>query len=235
MRLQKYIASCGVTSRRKAEELIQQGRVKVNGEIIDKMGQVVGENDQVELDGVVIKPDEEKVYYMLNKPTGFITSASDEQGRPTVIDLVSDTDVRVFPVGRLDYNTSGLLLLTNDGQMSYKLMHPQHEIKKTYVAKIQGNISSKDIHHLMRGVDIGGYITAKASAKILKQKNNTSQVEIIIHEGKNRQVRKMFKAIGYQVVELERTAIGELRLGRLKQGHYKKLSKSELDYLMKLK
>lgn len=224
-----------MTSRRKAEELIKQGRVKVNGDVIDKMGQVVGEGDRVELDGVVIEPDEEKVYYMLNKPTGFITTASDEQGRPTVMDLVSDTNVRVFPVGRLDFNTSGLLLLTNDGQMSYKLMHPQHEIKKTYVATIQGSITSKDIHQLMRGVDIGGYVTSEASARILKQKNNTSQVEVIIHEGKNRQVRKMFKAVGYKVIELERISIGELRLGKLKQGHYRKLNRTEVEYLMKLK
>lgn len=235
MRLQKYIASCGVTSRRKAEELIKQGRVKVNGKIVDKMGQVVGEGDIVALDDVVIKLHEEKVYYMLNKPTGYITSASDEQGRPTVMDLVSDTDVRVFPVGRLDYNTSGLLLLTNDGEMSYKLMHPQHEIKKTYIATIKGIITNKDITSLTKGVDIGGYITAKASARILDQKNNMSEVEITIHEGKNRQVRKMFKALGYKVIELERISIGELRIGRLKLGHYRKLNKSELDYLKRAK
>lgn len=234
MRLQKYIASCGVTSRRKAEELIKQGRVKVNGKTIDQMGQVVNENDQIELDGVVITPDKEKVYYMLNKPTGYITSAADEQGRPTVIDLVSSIDVRVFPVGRLDYNTSGLLLLTNDGQMAYKLMHPQHEIKKIYIATIQGNITSKDINLLSKGVDIGGYITAGASAKILNQKNNTSKVEIIIHEGKNRQVRKMFKAVGYKVLELERIAIGEIKLTRLKKGDYRKLNKKEMEYLFQL-
>lgn len=234
MRLQKYIAACGITSRRKAEELIKEGRVKVNGVTIKEMGYTLNEKEKVELDGSIIKIEEKLVYIMLNKPVGYITSASDEQQRPTVMDLLSDLDTRVFPVGRLDYNTSGLLLLTNDGQMSYKLTHPRHKIYKTYIAKVQGVISSKDVLRLINGIDIGGYITAKAMVNVKQYKSNQSIVEIKIHEGKNRQVRKMFKAVGHKVIELERVAIGDLSLGKLKSGHYRKLTAKEIDYLKDL-
>lgn len=231
MRLQKYIASCGITSRRKAEDLIRKGQVKVNGAVIDYMGYNVNENDKVELDGKIIKLDKKMVYIALNKPIGYITSASDEQQRATVMDLLTDLETRVFPVGRLDYNTSGLLILTNDGQLSYKLTHPKHKVYKTYMAKVQGIISSKDIYHLINGVDIGGYITAKAYVKVESYKKNCSFVKISIYEGKNRQVRKMFKVVGHRVLELERIAIGDIKLGRLKRGHYRKLMQKEIDYL----
>ncbi len=234
MRLQKYIASCGVTSRRKAEELIRNKRIRVNGVIIDEMGYVVRENDRVELDNHLIKPDEKMVYILLNKPVGYITTVSDEQNRPTVMDLLKDLDTRVFPVGRLDYNTSGLLLLTNDGQMAYKLTHPKHKVYKTYQVTVQGMVSLPDINKLKNGVDIGHHITAKAFVRIIENRHNRSEVEIKIHEGKNRQVRRMFKAVGYKVIELERTAMGDIKLGRIKSGHYRKLTNKEIEYLRNL-
>ncbi len=234
MRLQKYIASCGITSRRNAEELIRNKRVKINGVVMDQMGYTVKEDDRVELDNQLIKIDERMVYIVLNKPVGYITTVSDEQDRPTVMDLLTDLDTRVFPVGRLDNNTSGLLIMTNDGQMSYKLTHPKHKIYKTYLAMVQGMITQGDIEKLTRGVDIGGYITAEAFAKITEYKQNCSIVEIKIHEGKNRQVRRMFKAVGHKVIELERIALGELKLGKLKSGHYRKLTKQEIDYLQEI-
>ncbi|NLK73653.1 MAG: rRNA pseudouridine synthase [Clostridiales bacterium] len=234
MRLQKYIASCGVTSRRKAEEMIRAGRVKVNGIKIDQMGYIVNNDDVVELDGKKISIDEKLVYIALNKPVGYITSVSDEQQRPTVMDLLSDLEFRVFPVGRLDFNTSGLLLLTNDGQMSYKLTHPSHKIYKTYRVKASGILSQQDIERLKKGVDIGGYITAKAYVMVEGFKDNCTIVEIKIFEGKNRQVRRMFKSIGHKVLELERIAIGDIQLGKLKRGHYRKLTKKEIEYLKRL-
>ena len=231
MRLQKYIASCGVASRRKAEEIIKNRRIKVNGAIIDEMGYVVNKNDRVELDNNLIMPDEKMIYILLNKPVGYITTVSDEQNRPTVMDLLTNLDKRVFPVGRLDYNTSGLLLLTNDGYMAYKLTHPKHKVYKTYNATIQGMISQADINKLKSGVDIGRYITARAYVKFIEYKHNHSKVEIKIYEGKNRQVQQMFKAIRYKVVELERTAMGDIKLGKMKCGHYRKLTNLEIEYL----
>lgn len=234
MRLQKYIASCGITSRRKAEDLIRKGQVKVNGAVIDYMGYNVNEEDKVELNGRVIELNRKNVYIALNKPIEYITSASDEQQRATVMDLLTDLETRVFPVGRLDYNTSGLLILTNDGELSYKLTHPKHKIYKTYMAKVQGIVSSKDVYHLINGVDIGGYTTAKAYVKVEKHIKNCSLVKISIYEGKNRQVRKMFKTVGHKVLELERVAIGDIKLGRLKRGHYRKLTQKEIEYLKEI-
>lgn len=234
MRLQKYIAMCGIASRRHAEKIIEDKRVKVNGKCVFEMGINVEEEDIIEVDGKVIKLERETLYLMLNKPEGYITSVKDEQDRPTVMELMTDISLRIFPVGRLDYNTSGLLLFTNDGQVANKLMHPHKEVVKTYVATINGIIEEKDIKRLENGVDIGGYITANSKAKILSHEDNQSVVEIKIHEGKNRQVRKMFKAVGHKVIELERIAIGEISLGNLKKGHYRKLNKQEIAYLKKL-
>lgn len=231
MRLNKFIAQSGLASRRKAEEYIEQGRVKINGVTMTNFAYSVTEGDVVEIDGRVIRSEAKKVYYVLNKPVGYITSAADEKGRPTVLGLVKDIEERVFPVGRLDYNTSGLIVMTNDGDLAYKLTHPKHHVYKTYRAVVQGLFTEEKANRLRKGVDIGGFITSKAIVKIEKQLDRSSIIEIKIFEGKNRQVRKMFSQVGHKVVELERTAIGDINLGRLKTGHYRKLSKSEIDYL----
>ena len=231
MRLNKYIASAGVCSRRKADELIANGNVKINGVVVREMGTQVEDGDKVQVNGKLIQADEPKVYIAVNKPLGYITSMSDDKDRPTVAELVADIPERLFPVGRLDYNTTGLLLMTNDGELANKLTHPKHEVGKTYVATVAGVISNVRLAKLRRGVDIGGFVTSPAQVKVLKQNQRSAVVEITIHEGKNRQVRKMCKAVGNPVQELERIAIGEIRLGRLKVGTYRKLTKDEIDYL----
>lgn len=231
MRLNKYIAQAGVASRRKADELTLQGKVKINGVVMKEPGYDVAEDDRVEVDGHVVRQDSKKVYVMLNKPLGYITSADDEKDRPTVMDLVADIEERLFPIGRLDYNTTGMLLMTNDGDLAYKLSHPKHHIYKTYRARVTGQLSNERVAKLRNGVDIGGFVTSKAVVNVIKQSERSAIVEIKIFEGKNRQVRKMFAAVGNKVLELERIAIGELYLGHLKQGHYRKLNQKEIEYL----
>lgn len=231
MRLNKYIAQSGIASRRKADELTLQGNVKINGAVMKEPGYDVGENDTVEVNGRTIRQDAKKVYIMLNKPKGYITSADDEKDRPTVMELVSDIDERLFTIGRLDYNTSGMLLMTNDGDLAFKLSHPKHHIYKTYRARITGHISTERVAKLRSGVDIGGFVTSKAEVNVIKQVERSAIVEIKIYEGKNRQVRKMFAAVGNKVTDLERIAIGDLYLGHLMLGHYRKLTQKEIEYL----
>lgn len=231
MRLNKYIAQAGIASRRKADELTVQGNVKINGVVMKEPGYDVKEGDVVEVNGHVMKPSSKLIYIMLNKPKGYITTASDEKGRPTVMDLLTDIPERLFAIGRLDYNTSGMLLLTNDGDLAYRLTHPKHQIYKTYRVRVSGVLSETKAVRLRSGVDIGGFVTSKAKVKILKGAERSTIVEIQIYEGKNRQVRKMFAAVGNKVIDLERIAIGELRLGRLMEGHYRKLSREEIEYL----
>lgn len=231
MRLNKYIASAGVCSRRKADELIENGNVKVNGATVKAMGWQVEEDDVVEVNGRVIEAAGKKVYVVVNKPLGYITSMQDEKDRDTVADLVADIPQRLFPVGRLDYNTTGLLIMTNDGELTQTLTHPRHKVYKTYVAKVAGVISDSRLAKLRKGVDIGGFVTSPAKVRLVKQMPRHAVVEISIREGKNRQVRKMFAAVGNKVQDLHRTAIGEIRLGRLKEGHYRKLTKEEIAYL----
>ena len=231
MRLNKYIAQSGIASRRKADELTLQGKVKINGAVMKEPGYNVAESDVIEVNGHIIKADSKKIYIMLNKPKGFITSVDDERERPTVMDLISDIDERIFPVGRLDFNTSGMLIMTNDGDLAYKLSHPKNHIYKTYRAKVSGQISAERLARLRKGVDIGGFVTSKAIVDVIKQSERSAVVEIKIYEGKNRQVRKMFAAVGNKVLDLERIEIGELRLGHLKQGHYRKLTQKEIQYL----
>ncbi|GAB1475840.1 pseudouridine synthase [Bacillota bacterium] len=231
MRLNKYIAAAGLASRRKADELIKEGKVRINGKMSDQLGYDVAPGDVVEVNGSRIEPAKKHVYIMLNKPKGYITSVEDDRSRPTVIDLVNDMDGRLFPVGRLDYNTSGLLLLTNDGGFAFRMTHPKHQIEKTYHAKIAGTLSEQRIAKLRKGVDIGGFITSPAKVTVIKQSEKSALVEIKIHEGKNRQIRKMFAAVGNKVIELERTAIGDIQLGHLKAGHYRKLTPREIEYL----
>lgn len=231
-RLQKIISSTGYASRRKAEELIKSGKVKVNGEIIKEMGYKASYNDYIEVEGHPLNKQEDKVYYLLNKPRGVVTTAKDDKGRKTVVDLIK-TDKRIYPVGRLDYDTTGILLLTNDGELTNFLTHPKNNIEKVYVAKIKGLITKDELRRLCNGVFIDGKKTSKAKAKILKidKKNNSSIVELIIHEGKNHQVKKMFEAIGYNVEKLKRESIAFLTLDGVKSGEYRELSIKEVKKL----
>ncbi len=231
MRINKYIARCGEASRRAADELIQKGKVSVNGKVLKEPGYDVQEGDEVRLFGRVITPETKNVYYLLNKPIGYVTTTMDKEGRPTVLDLVQAEGIRLFPVGRLDYNTSGLLILTNDGDLSNRLMHPSKEFPKTYRVRAAGTVTLNDIRKLENGVDIGGFITSKAEAKLVRYDKNSTIVDLTIHEGKNRQVRRMFDALGYPVQELERIGLGNLVIGRLATGSYRKLSKEEVEYL----
>lgn len=234
MRLNKYIAQAGIASRRKADDLISCGNVKINGAVVKELGTDVKEGDAVEVNGRRITASEKKVYVLLNKPLGYVTTSSDEKDRATVLDLVADVPERIFPVGRLDYNTSGLLILTNDGELAYRLTHPKHHVYKTYRAQVQGVLSNERIARLRRGVDIGGFITSPAQVKVIKQGERSALVEIQIYEGKNRQVRKMFAAVGNKVTALQRIAMGDIRLGRLMEGHYRKLTREEIEYLKSL-
>lgn len=234
MRLNKYIAHAGLASRRKADSLTMNGNVKVNGVTMHEPGYDVKPGDVVEVNGVTIRKPEKLEYVLLNKPVGYITSVQDDKERPVVTDLTADVDARLFPVGRLDYNTSGMLIMTNDGDLAYRLTHPRHQVTKTYRARVAGVLSGEKQAHLRKGVDIGGFVTSPAKVKVIRQTVRSAIVEITIHEGKNRQVRKMFAAVGNRVQELQRIAIGDMRLGRLKEGHYRKLTKDEIEYLKHL-
>ena len=232
MRLNKYIAQAGVASRRKADELITAGKVKINGTVCTVLGTEVSEGDRVFVNGREISAKDEKlVYYALNKPLGYITTTSDEKNRETVLSLLTDVTQRVFPVGRLDADTTGLLIMTNDGALANRISHPKNAVWKTYEAEINIAISEEKMQKLRDGVDIGGYRTKPAQVKLLKQTAHASLVEIRICEGKNRQIRKMFKTVDAKVVALERTAIGEVKLGRTHVGTYRRLTKEEIDYL----
>ncbi len=234
MRINKYIAAAGICSRRKADELIVQGKVTVNGAVLDEPGYDVKPGDTVFVNGELIEDTAAPLYYVMNKPIGVITSVSDERGRTTVLDLMPDVEERIFPVGRLDYNTSGLLFLTNDGQFAYRLTHPRHQVPKTYRVRVAGNIGKPRIDRLRRGVDIGGFVTSPAEVNVISWTRHSMILEITIHEGKNRQVRRMFEAIGYPVQELERISVGNIKLGRLRPGQYRKLNPGEVDYLKRL-
>lgn len=234
MRINKYIASCGVASRRKAEELILNKKVKVNGRLIEELSFQVDEyKDTVEVDGVKISLNEETVYILLNKPEGYITTVKDQFDRESVLDLVTDIKERVYPIGRLDYETSGLLLLTNDGDLTYKLTHPKHEVDKTYVARVKGKLTPDEIKMFKSGLKIEDYVTAPAKLKVIRydEKTNVSLLEIKIYEGKNRQVRKMCKAINHPVLRLKRTAMGKIRIGECEIGKYRYLTEDEVKYL----
>lgn len=233
-RLQKYMASCGVASRRKCEEIIISGEIKVNGKLIKELGTKVDPiKDLVEYNGILITKEEKKIYIMLNKPEGYITSVKDEKGRKTVLDLVKVKE-RIYPIGRLDYDSSGLILLTNDGEIYNKIIHPREELNKRYIAIVKGEISKKDIQTFEKGIDIGGYVTAPANLEILNYENGKSTIEVCIHEGKNRQIRKMCAAINHEVLSLNRVSIGKLQLKYLKKGDFRELSIEELDYIKNL-
>ena len=231
MRINKYIAQAGIASRRKADQLIESGNVKINGAVMREPGYDVKEGDKVVVNGRLIEKKQKLIYVLVNKPMGMVTTASDDKDRATVMDIVNDIDERLFPVGRLDYNTTGALIMTNDGDLTYRVTHPKHELGKTYRVLVKGVLSDERARKLRNGVDIGGYVTGKAKVKIIKGGAGSTVVEITIHEGKNRQVRKMLAAVGNPVQELERIAIGEIRLGHLRPGHYRKLTREEIEYL----
>jgi len=232
MRLNKFMATCGVASRRACDDIIESGRVRINAVVVKKMGiQVDPSSDIVAVDGKAIRMKGYFDYIMLYKPTGYITTASDPQGRRTVLDLLPKTDKRLFPIGRLDYNTSGLLLLTNDGDLAQKLTHPSFEFGKTYVAIVEGDINEPELVKLRTGVDIGGFITSNAQAIVLKKYDSQSEVQLTIHEGKNRQVRRMFEALNMKVKSLKRIAVGKLNLDGLKEGQHRTLTEKEVKYL----
>ncbi len=233
-RLQKYMAACGVASRRKCEEIIQEGRVRVNDIKITELGFKVDPTlDKVCIDLKPITLEKNKVYIALNKPEGYVSTVKDEKGRETILDIVKVKE-RVFPIGRLDYNTSGLLLLTNDGDIYNKVIHPREEINKVYIAVIKEVPSDDEVRRFCNGVDIGDYITAKAEFKIIDTLDDKCKVSITIHEGKNRQVRKMCEAIGHPVLSLKRISVGKITLGNLKKGSWRYLNENEINYLKNL-
>ncbi len=232
MRLQKYIAKAGITSRRKAEKLIEDGRIKVNGEVVKEMGiKINPQNDVIEFDNKEIFLEEKKVYILLNKPEEYVTTLSDQFNRPIVTDLIKGVTERIYPVGRLDYNTSGLLILTNDGELTNKITHPKSKIKKTYIAKIKGLISDLEMKQFRNGINIGGYITAPADIELINKSTNSCVVKVTIHEGKNRQIRRMMDIIGHPVLKLKRISIGIITLENLPKGLWRYLTSEELKYL----
>ena len=235
IRLQKYLAECGIASRRKSEEYILQGKVKINGKIITELGTRVNPiKDKIEFENKEIKKEEKNVYILLNKPIGYVTTANDQFNRDTVLDLVKVKE-RIVPVGRLDMYTSGALILTNDGEFVYKVTHPKHEINKTYTVTIKGIIKNEEVEQLRKGVKIDDYITKPAKVKILKtdSEKNISRIEITIHEGKNRQVRKMCEAIDKKVLALHRSKIGNISVKDIKIGTWRYLKENEIKDILK--
>lgn len=229
IRLQKYLADAGIGSRRKCEEYIIDGRIEVNGKKVIELGTKVTGKEEITFDGKKVKKEEKKVYILLNKPIGYVTTVKDQFGRDTVMDLVKVKE-RIVPVGRLDMYTSGALILTNDGDFVYKYTHPKHEITKTYTVTIKGIVTKEEVEKLRKGVDIGGYITRPAKVKILKtdEEKNISRLEIIIHEGKNRQVRRMCESIGRKVLALHRSKIGNMGVKDIPLGKWKYIDGSSI-------
>lgn len=234
-RLQKVIASSGVCSRRRAEELISSGSVEVNGKVVKELGTKVTSEDKIVIDGVRLKT-EKKEYYLLNKPRGVVSTAYDDLGRKNVCELIN-TKARIYPVGRLDYDTTGIILLTNDGELANILMHPSNLVEKTYLAKIEGNLSMENLHKLKAGIIIEGSKVNILKAKIKKRDltNKTDMVEITIIEGRNHIVKKIFESINHSVIKLTRVKYAHLTLDNLKSGDYRRLSMEEVKMLMELK
>ena len=232
MRLQKFIAECGIASRRNAEKMIESGRVYVNGELVDYMGCVIDpERDVVEVDGRVIKTESKKYYIILHKPKNYVTTVSDDLGRPTVMELVRDINARIYPVGRLDFDTSGLLIMTNDGEFANILTHPRHSVNKTYIARIDRPLSEDELARLQNGIELDGVKTAPAKAENIKRPQKGYEVKITIHEGRNRQVRRMLDAVGVDVMSLKRISVGSLTLGNLPEGKWRELADAEVNKL----
>ncbi len=235
IRLQKYLAQCGVASRRASEKMILSGRVTVNGVPVTEMGVQIDENlDEVAVDEKVVHPEEQKHYLAYNKPIGEISTASDPEGRATIMDRFKDYPVRIFPVGRLDYDSEGLILLTNDGEMMNHVLHPSREVKKTYLAKVSNHVTPEEIAQLRKGVMIDGKMTSPASVHLIREETFDTVLLISIHEGRNRQVRKMVDAVGHQVVSLKRVEFGPVLLGDLPSGMWRKLTEAEIQKLKAL-
>lgn len=230
-RLQKVLAAAGIASRRECEQIILAGRVKVNGEVVRKLGVKVGPKDKLEVDGRLVQQREPKLYLVLNKPAGYVTTVKDPEGRKKVLDLIKNIPYRIYPVGRLDYCTEGLLLLTNDGEFAQLLTHPSNKIVKTYLTLVKGVPGMEALKLLRQGVALYDGITAPAKARIMQVIGGNALIEISIHEGKNRQVRRMMEAIGHPVLSLVRTKIGKLELGNLKKGEYRFLTTQEINEL----
>lgn len=231
-RLQKIIANAGVASRRKAEELILEGNVTVNGEVVSELGTKADpEKDAIKVSGKLIHKPQRNTYVVLNKPKGFITSMSDPEGRPVVTELLRGVKARVYPVGRLDYDTEGLLILTDDGDLAHMIMHPGHEIPKTYLAKVKGVLEDKDVEKLKKGVRLKEGITAPASVSKIRKADENSWIEITIHEGRNRQIRRMLEEVSHPVLKLIRVKYGPIELGDVPLGKYRYLTLQEIKML----
>jgi len=231
-RLQKILAKAGIASRRKAEELIRQGRVKVDGLVVTEMGiRVDPEQQRIEFDGKPVIVEEKKVYVLLHKPAGYVSTVHDPQGRPIVTELLKGIQERIFPVGRLDLDTEGALLLTNDGELAQKILHPSFEVNKTYRATVKGRPSKKKVEMLSKGIDIDGQKTWPALVKVLSAGSKETALQITIHEGRKRQVRKMCEAVGHPVLRLKRVAYGKLKLGSLAPGKFRFLSRKDMQLI----
>ncbi len=232
MRINKYLAAAGVASRRECDKMISDGKVKINGRVAE-LGTEVGGEDEVFVNGnkVTIKKNE---YYLLNKPKGYICSVSDDKGRKTVMDLMPQGAGRIYPVGRLDYDSEGLLIMTTDGELAQKLTHPSNEVPKTYLVKVEGTVTETALNPIRSGIEIDGYVTKKCKAHIVETNKAYTKIHITITEGKNREIRKMFAAIGKEVMLLKRIKIGEISLRGLDRGSYRKLTVQEIDYLNSL-
>ncbi len=232
MRINKYLAASGIASRRECDKLIQDKRVTINGRTA-LLGAEVVDGDEVCVDGktIALKKNE---YYVLNKPKGYICSVSDEKGRKTVLDLMPENAGRIYPVGRLDYDSEGLIILTTDGELAQHLTHPSNNVPKTYLVKVEGKLTETDLNPIRSGIEIDGYVTKKCKAHIVETNKDYTKAHVTLYEGKNREVRKMFAAIGKEVMLLKRIKIGELSLRGLDRGKYRKLSKQEVDYLMSI-
>ena len=228
MRLQKYMAECGVASRRWAEEMILEGKVSVNGVVISQMGVQVEDGDEVRVEGKLIRPEAQKRYVMYHKPVGEVTTVSDPEGRAAVLDHFRDYPVRLYPVGRLDYDSEGLLLLTNDGALTERMLHPSHLVEKTYLARVTGQVSMDSVRQLRAGVMLDDHKTAPAKVRIIKEETFATVVLVTIHEGRNRQVRRMFEALGHRVLQLRRVKFGPLELGDLPRGQWRELTAEEV-------
>lgn len=235
MRLQKYLALCGVASRRNAEKMILDGKIMVNGITVTEMGVQVDENsDRVTVEGTPVFPETEKHYLVYNKPIGEVTTVSDPEGRATVMDRFRDYPVRLFPVGRLDYDSEGLLLLTNDGDLMNRLLHPSHEVRKVYLVKASNRVTEEEMFHLRKGVMIDGRLTSPAEVRLIRYETFDTVLLVSIHEGRNRQVRKMLEAVGHQVVHLKRVEFGPVALKDLPLGQWRRLTDAEVRKLKAL-
>ena len=229
MRINKYLAQCGVASRRECDRLIAEGKVTVNGRPAG-LGDDVNDGDNIKVEGrpVSVKKNE---YYLLHKPKGYLCTVSDDKGRKTVMDILGDGVGRVYPVGRLDYDSEGLLILTTNGELAQHLTHPSNEVPKTYLVKVEGRLTEADLNPIRSGIEIDGYVTKKCRAHIVETNKDYTKVELVLREGKNREIRKMFAAIGREVTLLKRTKVGELSLRGLDRGAFRKLTPAEVEYL----